>query len=122
MNVPKDLHSKDVWVPYLLALASIILSSMAQILLKLLVKHQSFSISLLSRPLFYIAFLAYGLSALIWLNVLAKLPLVVAYPLVSLNFVFVALGAALFLHERLSWPMLVGFALIFSGILVITKG
>ena len=122
MNVPKDLHSKDVWVPYLLALASIILSSMAQILLKLLVKHQSFSISLLSRPLFYIAFLAYGLSALIWLNVLAKLPLVVAYPLVSLNFVFVALGAALFLHERLSWPMLMGFALIFSGILVITKG
>lgn len=75
MNVPKDLHSKDVWVPYLLALASIILSSMAQILLKLLVKHHSFSISLLSRPLFYTAFLAYGLSALIWLNVLAKLPL-----------------------------------------------
>ena len=122
MNVPNNFHSKGVWVPYLLALASIILSSMAQILLKLLVKHQSFNISLLSRPLFYIAFLAYGLSALIWLNVLAKLPLVVAYPLVSLNFVFVALGAALFLHERLSWPMLVGFALIFGGILVITKG
>ncbi|HBQ94527.1 MAG TPA: hypothetical protein DD856_05305 [Sulfobacillus sp.] len=67
-------------------------------------------------------FLAYGVSAIIWLKVLAKLPLVVAYPLVSLNFVFVALGAALFLHERVSWQMLIGFALIFSGIIVIAKG
>ncbi len=122
MNIAEDLQATGMWVPYVMALTSIILSSMAQILLKLLMRHQTLNVTLLSQPLFYGGFLAYGVSAIIWLKVLAKLPLVVAYPLVSLNFVFVALGAALFLHERVSWQMLIGFALIFSGIIVIAKG
>ncbi len=123
MNIAEELQSPMAWVPYIMALVSIMLSSLAQILLKLLMRHQqALNLSLLGRPLFYGGFLAYGISAIIWLKVLAKLPLVVAYPLVSLNFVFVALGASIFLHERVSWQMIFGFALIFSGILVIARG
>lgn len=122
MNIAEELQTTGVWVPYLMALISIILSSTAQILLKLLMRHQTLSLSLLSKPLFYGGFLAYGISAIIWLKVLAKLPLVVAYPMVSLNFVFVALGAGVFLHEKVSWQMVVGFGLIFSGIFVTARG
>lgn len=109
------------WVPYIMAFFSIVLSSLAQVLLKLLMRHQLLSLRLVTQPLFYAGFLAYGLSAILWLQVLAKLPLVVAYPLVSLNFVFVALGGALVLHERVSWSMAVGLGLIIGGIFVITQ-
>lgn len=122
MNVPEELQPALAWGPYAMAVLSIVLSSTAQIFLKLLMRNQALNFSLLGKPLFYGGFLAYGVSALIWLKVLAKLPLVVAYPLVSLNFVLVAFGAAFFLHERISWQMVLGLALIFSGIIVISRG
>ncbi len=121
MNATEELLPAMAWGPYVMAVASIILSSTAQILLKLLMRNQALTFSLLTKPLFYGGFLAYGVSALIWLRVLAKLPLVVAYPLVSLNFVLVAFGAALFLHERVSWQMVLGLVLIFSGIIVVSR-
>ncbi len=110
-----------VWMPYITAFFSIVLSSVAQVLLKLLMRDQVLSFRLITQPLFYAGFLAYGLSAILWLQVLAKLPLVVAYPLVSLNFVFVAMGGAWVLHERISWQMLLGLGLIIGGIFVITS-
>lgn len=111
-----------LWGPYVVAVVSIILSSAAQILLKLLMRHRTVSLNLLTHPLFYAGFLAYGLSALLWLKVLAKLPLVVAYPLVSLNFIFVVFGGSVLLHERLSWQMIAGLGLIILGILTISRG
>jgi drug/metabolite transporter (DMT)-like permease len=109
------------WIPYMMAFFSIVLSSLAQVLLKLLMRHQALTWRLIWQPLFYAGFLAYGLSAVLWLQVLAKLPLVVAYPLVSLNFGLVTLGGALILHERVSWSMVVGLGLIVGGIFVITQ-
>ncbi|AUW95522.1 hypothetical protein BXT84_10000 [Sulfobacillus thermotolerans] len=108
-------------MPYITAFVSIVLSSLAQVLLKLLMRDHILSFGLLTQPLFYAGFLAYGLSAILWLQVLAKLPLVVAYPLVSLNFVFVAMAGAWVLHERISWHMILGLGLIIGGIVVITS-
>ncbi|MCY0878157.1 MAG: EamA family transporter [Firmicutes bacterium] len=122
MTTLEDIQQAGLWAAYLAAALSILLSSTAQILLKLVMRTNTLGVRLLTQPLFYAGFLAYGISALLWLKVLAKLPLVVAYPLVSLNFVFVALGGTLVLHERASWQMVVGLLLIFSGILVITRG
>lgn len=122
MTVVEELQQSGMWIAYFAAAFSILLSSTAQVLLKMLMRHQTLSLRILGQPLFYAGFLAYGLSAVLWLKVLTKLPLVVAYPLVSLNFVLVALGGSLLLHERISWQMIVGLALIFSGIVVITRG
>lgn len=108
-------------VPYAFAVVSIVLSSTAQIVLKQLMRDQVMSWRLIQQPYFYLGFGAYGLSAILWLKVLSRLPLVVAYPLVSLNFIFVALGGAAFLHERIGWPTFVGLALIMLGIAVITR-
>lgn len=106
---------------YAAAILSIVLSSLAQILLKMVMKQHVLNLQLLRQPLLYAGFAAYGVSAVLWLKVLAKLPLVVAYPLVSLNFVFVVLGGAVLLHERVHWQTFVGLGLIFSGIFVITR-
>ncbi len=109
------------WIPYLYAACSIVLSSMAQVLLKVLMRHNAVNPRLFIQPLFYAGFIAYGVSALLWLHVLAKLPLVTAYPLVSLNFVLVAVAGGLVLHEQVSWPMALGLAMIIGGILVIAR-
>ncbi|WP_020375796.1 EamA family transporter [Sulfobacillus thermosulfidooxidans] len=121
MTTLEDMPQSILWIPYLVAFLSIVLSSTAQILLKILMRNHTVSLQLLSQPLFYAGFLAYGASAVLWLKVLAKLPLTVAYPLVSLNFILVAIGAAFFLHERISWQTFVGLALIFGGIVVISR-
>jgi len=109
------------WLPYGLAFVSILLSSFAQICLKLLMRGRTLSIHLIGQPLFYIGFFAYGLSAILWLGVLSKLPLVIAYPWVSVNFVLVAIGGSLVLHESLSWPMILGLLLIMGGIVIIVR-
>ena len=121
LNSAEALQPVAIWFPYLVALASILLSSAAQIFLKLLMRSESISPSLFGKPLFYAGFIAYGVSAILWLKVLSKLPLAVAYPLVSLNFFFVAIGASLFLHERITWQTAVGLVFIFSGIVIISR-
>ena len=110
--------SEGTWTAYAAALASILLSSTAQILLKVVMRHATVGFHLLSQPLIYLGFLAYGLSAILWLQVLSRLPLVVAYPLVSLNFILVALGGSFILHERVGWTMLAGIALVVGGLVV----
>ncbi len=114
-------ESLSAWVPYALAFLSIFLSSIAQVSLKLSVRNRAPGLHLLQEPIFYMAFALYGVSALLWLFVLSKLPLVVAYPLVSLNFILVALGGALVLHEHVSWYMLAGLVLIIGGIVLIVR-
>lgn len=113
--------ARNNWGAYGFALLSIALSSLAQVLLKLLMRTHDLGFQLLKEPLFYGGFLAYGLSALLWLKVLSRLPLVVAYPLVSLNFVLVALGGVFLLHERVDWRTVAGLGMILGGIVVITR-
>lgn len=98
------------------AALSLLLSSTAQVLLKILLRHRALSPAILHAPLLWIGLGAYGFSAVLWLAVLARLPLIVAYPLVSLNFVLVALGAHWVLQETLPWTTWVGLACILGGV------
>lgn len=117
----QTVEGSAAWIPYALALASIVLSSTAQVCLKLVMRGRTVGIHLLAEPLLYFGFFLYGVSAVLWLGVLAKLPLVIAYPLVSLNFILVAIGGAWILHERVSWAMMGGLVLIIAGIIVTVR-
>lgn len=114
-------ESTAAWLPYAVAFLSIVISSIAQVSLKISVRDRAVGLHLLGEPIFYLAFLLYGLSAVLWLFVLSKLPLVVAYPLVSLNFILVAIGGSLVLHEHVSWYMIAGLVLIIGGILLTVR-
>jgi undecaprenyl phosphate-alpha-L-ara4N flippase subunit ArnF len=61
---------------------------------------------------------AYGVSMLCWISALGRLPLSVAYPLLSLSYPLVYFGAALLpgLREAVSGRRLAGIALILVGI------
>lgn len=109
----------DSLTPYGVAILSVFLSSTGQVLFKLLMRHRPFSLALLNHPLLYLGFLAYGVSALLWLWVLSKLSLVVAYPIISLNFVLIGLAGTLLLHEKMDWNIILGTVLILSGIVAI---
>ncbi|MFG1175085.1 4-amino-4-deoxy-L-arabinose-phosphoundecaprenol flippase subunit ArnE [Erwiniaceae bacterium CAU 1747] len=59
-----------------------------------------------------------GLAMLVWLRVLQAVPVGVAYPMLSLNFVFVALAARWLWHEKLSLRHGLGILLIVGGVAV----
>lgn len=64
----------------------------------------------------------YAGSAVIWIHVLTRLPLSVAYPMVGLGFVLVLALSTLVLGETLRLVQLAGCALILAGIVLVTRG
>jgi multidrug transporter EmrE-like cation transporter len=76
----------------------------------------SFPMYYISNPWFYIAVSLFGVSTLVWTQVLTKIPLSVAYPIVSAAYVLTLLGASLFFHEKISVVSIVGVLFIMAGI------
>lgn len=111
------LGSNSSYMTYVIAFFSILASSAGQVFLKMAVRGRIISLSILSGPDIYIGFFLYALSAILWILVLSKLPLAIAYPLVSLNFIFIMIAGWLFLREPLSWNIGIGGLLIVAGII-----
>lgn len=109
-----------------LALASIGLSAIAQLLMKMgMAELRTLGLGGLSlltgaaaNPLVISGFAAYGVGAVLWLLVLSRTELSVAYPLVSTGFVLVALMSWLFLGEHLSPARLGAISLIIAGVVL----
>jgi len=57
-----------------------------------------------------------------WLTVLRVLPVSQAYPMLSLNFVFVALAARFFFAEKATLRHWCGIAVIISGVILLGVG
>ena len=70
-------------------------------------------------PYVFSGFALYGLSSIIYLNVLSKLDLSYAYPFVALSFVMVTALSWYFLHETLPLLRIVGLTLIMAGVLTV---
>ncbi len=62
---------------------------------------------------------SYGISAVAWLTVLARVDLSFAFPMLSLGFVFAAIYARVFLLESLAWNRSLGIALVIAGVILI---
>lgn len=121
------------WRSYALALFCVVLASAAQLSLKLGVSHlpsparAGLLLTMQGADREAIALLAfglacYGLSMLLWVRVLMRLPLSVAYPLLSISYVLVYLVAT-------SWPVWgetattarsAGIGLILVGVLLVS--
>ncbi|MBW7984092.1 undecaprenyl phosphate-alpha-L-ara4N flippase subunit ArnE [Enterobacillus tribolii] len=65
---------------------------------------------------------ALGIAILLWLAVLQRMPLGVAYPMLSINFVLVTLSAHFWFGERASVRHWCGVALIMVGIYLMSRG
>lgn len=81
----------------------------------LLIKHV-FSSPFLLGGLFF-----YAVSFLLWLFVISKIKLSLAYPITSINFVLVLIASYYFFDERLSLFQYLGIALIIIGVVALSK-
>ena len=77
-------------------------------------------VAIARNPWIWAAGTLYGVAVVLWVVILQKLPLSIAYPFVALSFVVVPLAAALFFQESLSLKTLSGAVLILAGIYVST--
>lgn len=64
---------------------------------------------------------AYGVSLLCWLLAMRSLPLSVLYPLVSVTYVVVAVGAVVLFGESLSPLQAAGIAIIGLGVVLLAR-
>ncbi len=80
------------------------------------------ALAVLGSPGVWLGLVVYGLSAILWLFVLARVDLSVAYSFVSLGFLLVmALGAILF-GEPITWTKVLGTMLVALGIWLVATG
>jgi len=80
------------------------------------------SISLLFQiPWLYLALLIYLFAITLWLYILQKVPLSIAYPFSALAMIIVPVAASQIFSERLSFSYWVGAILIIIGIIIIAR-
>lgn len=113
----------------LLILTSVALSALAQLCLKLGVGEGGARdvapgaalIAMLTSPLVLGGLALYGLGAVVWLFVLQRTPLSVAYPFVGLGFVATTALGVLVLGEAVGPLRIAGTLLIFLGCVLVAR-
>lgn len=76
---------------------------------------------LLQTPWIIVGFGLYGLSAVLWLDVLSKLDFSLAFPMVGLTYVFTLLIGRFFFGETIGWERMIGVAFILGGIFFLVR-
>ncbi len=104
-------------MPIYLLLASI-LAAVGQILFKTGAQGRLVWVEFIN-PALIAGLVCYGLSTLLWIYCLSRLPLRVVYPYTALTFVLVYLGAFLAFGERPGGRGLLGVALVLVGLFLI---
>lgn len=118
----------------LLILASVGLSAIAQVTLKLGMSSKRVqdtlvtvggrldsALTILTEPMVLIGLGLYGIGALTWLLVLAKLDVSAAYPFLGLGFVITMLLGWLLLGESIGFLRVIGAVLISIGIVLVAS-
>jgi len=78
-------------------------------------------LKMFSTPYILLGFSFYGVSAILWLDVLSKLDFSLAFPLVSLTYVFSLLIGAFIFREQVNPTRILGVAFILSGLFFIIR-
>lgn len=106
----------------LLSFLNSALTIFGQVLWKLgLMKPSGYSLKLFYNPLILSGVMVYGMSTVLWLFILSKVPFSVAYPLNSFAYVLSVLVGFFIFKESLSIQKLIGILLIIGGVVFITK-
>jgi drug/metabolite transporter (DMT)-like permease len=78
-------------------------------------------LGLFRTPWVILGLACYTLSSVLWLDVLSKLDFSLAFPMVSLTYVFqLVIGRFLF-HEVVGWDRVVGVLLILAGLFFVVR-
>lgn len=115
---------------FLLGLAAIMLLSAGQTALKAglnaiegvsLADGPMGFLKLFQTPWVIVGFACYGLSSILWLDVLSKLDFSLAFPMVGLTYVFTLLIGRFFFGETVGWERMLGVGLILCGVFFLIR-
>jgi drug/metabolite transporter (DMT)-like permease len=76
---------------------------------------------ILSNPFILIGLIFYTIGAFTWIFGLSKVPLSLAYPLLSLGYVIVVACSAIFFHEHVSLIRWVGVLVVILGVFLLSR-
>jgi len=117
----------------MLVLVSVTLSAVAQVTMKAGMSRPAIrtaiaagdqlgiAMAALANPLVAIGFALYFVGALVWLLVLSRVDVSMAYPFVSLGFLLTAAFAALLLGESIGTRRLFGILLVVAGVYTVAR-
>ncbi|TLS18293.1 MAG: 4-amino-4-deoxy-L-arabinose transferase [Betaproteobacteria bacterium] len=119
-------------ISFSLILAGVILNAAGQLLLKAgtnAVGHFDFHLNnvlpiglkLAFNPFILSGMVAYGVSLVVWIMALSRVPVSIAYPMLSIGYVINAFIAWHWFGEALSAQKLLGIGCIVLGVYVITR-
>lgn len=77
-------------------------------------------IKIIFSPFVIIGILIYVMSLILWLLVLSRVPVNIAYPMGSFAYIFNAIGAYYLLGEHLSTVQIAGIFIIITGVYLLT--
>jgi multidrug transporter EmrE-like cation transporter len=121
------------FLTWVLLLAGVFLNAAAQLLLKAATRHSgelvgdsgriswSSVMSLMGAVPLWVGLVCYGVSLIVWLGALSRVPVSTAYPLLSIGYVVNAFAAAALFGEALTLPKLAGIGLICAGVFTLTR-
>ena len=111
-----------------LALLQSAILALGQVLLKMGLARMepfgwtlSFWKSALLNWQFALCGICFGGASLLWMYIIKHFPLSMAYPLVSLSYVFGLLAASFIFHENVGWSKWFGVLLIMAGCIIESK-
>ncbi len=112
----------------ILILTSVVLGAGGQILLKLGASRigPTTEVGLLlwrivTSPPILAGFALYGVAGLLWISVLSRAPLSLAYPMLSLGYVIVLLASAYLFGETIPAARVAGIAAIVLGLVLVSS-
>jgi len=117
---------------FVLLMTGVLLNAFAQTLLKAgtnqlgdahFTMANAFGLALRTLTMwpFVLAYACYGVSLVVWVVVLSRVPVTIAYPMVSLGYIVNALIARFWLGETLSFTGWSGIAVICFGVWLIAR-
>jgi multidrug transporter EmrE-like cation transporter len=119
-------------VMFLLILFGVLLNAAAQLLLKVgmtQIGHFEFNLSnvipislkvMVNFPILT-GLVAYGVSVVVWLLVLSRVPVSYAYPMLSIGYIVNAVAAYYLLGESLSLVRVAGIFVIIAGVYMVSQ-
>ncbi len=128
--MPKLEDSKPMLGTFILGLVSIMLLSAGQTSIKFglnaiggvsLADGVMGMLKIFQTPWVIAGFFFYGVSAILWLDVLSKLDFSLAFPMVALTYVFTLLIGRFFFGETIGWERILGVALILTGVFFLIR-
>lgn len=78
-------------------------------------------LALMGSPWVVAGVAIYAVEILVWLRILAEVPLSIAFPIASINFLGVTLASALLLGERVGPRQWLGASLITCGVIIVAQ-